>query len=237
MHPELLIIATLFFAIFVQSLIGFGSGLIAMPILAAALTLKVASPFFSLVALGMELTMLARYRAEFRLDSVWRLMLTIVIGIPLGIYGARLIDERVMLFLLGVIVSGYGVYGLVSPRLPNLEGRGWPFGMGLLSGLLTGAYNTGGPPLVIYATSQRWQPQEFKANMQSMFIVSSFTLIIGNLVGGHYTPLVLRYVAFGLPFALLGMFVGFKPERYVHPAVFRKGVLVLLVVLGLTLIF
>lgn len=237
MPNELILIVVIFVAIFVQSLVGFGSGLIAMPLLASALTLKIASPTFALVALVMELVMLARYRAEFAFGAVWRLMVTIVLGIPVGIASARWLDERIMLFCLGVVVCGYGLYGLFAPRLPHLKGRGWPFGMGFASGVLSGAYNTGGPPLIIYATSQRWLPQAFKANMQSMFLVGSVALVTGHLLGGSITGTVLRYAALALPVALVALLTGFRLERYIRPAAFRRAVLVLLVGLGLTLIF
>lgn len=237
MPPELTLVTVIFIAIFVQSLVGFGSGLIAMPLLAAALGLRVAAPTFALLALLMELLMLARYHEQFTFGAVWRLMLTIVVGIPIGILTARHIDERVMLFVLGCVVCGYGLYGLLAPRLPRLDGRGWPFVMGLLSGILSGAYNTGGPPLIIYGTSKRWLPQEFKANMQSMFLVGSVVLVFGHVVGGSFTAVVLRYVLLALPVALAALLVGFRVEQRIRPAAFRRGVLALLVVLGLTLIF
>lgn len=237
MPPELTIILVTFVALFAQSLVGFGAGLISMPLLAAALGLKVASPLFSLVALVLELVILVRYRTEFNFGAVWRLMLMSIIGIPIGIASAGFINERFMLLLLGIVVFGYGAYALVSPHVPQLNGPAWPYVMGFLSGLLTGAYNTGGSPLIIYGTGKAWSPQEFKANIQSLFIVSSFVLIVGHLLSGNYTPLVLRYFLVATPAAVLAIAAGFMLEGLISPPTFRKGVLVLLVVLGLTLIF
>ena len=45
--------------------------------------------------------------------------------------------------LLGVIVVGYVLYTVANPRPPQLDSHRWAYGLGLASGVLTGAYNIG----------------------------------------------------------------------------------------------
>jgi hypothetical protein len=113
----------------------------------------------------------------------------------------------------------------------------WAFGFGFVSGLLSGAYNTGGPPYVIYGATQRWEQREFKANIQGVFMVSSVMVTTGHALSGGYTPEVLRLLGFALPAIVLGLGVGFMLEPRISPTAFRRAVLVLLLVLGLSLIF
>jgi uncharacterized protein len=72
-------------AVFLQTAMGFGSALVAMPLLISKLGLMTAAPLVALMTLTTRLVMLSRYRATFRLADVWRLMLSAAVGIPLGL--------------------------------------------------------------------------------------------------------------------------------------------------------
>jgi uncharacterized protein len=237
MPSELIVVLVILFAMFLQSLAGFGSALISMPILVQALGLRVAAPLFALIAFVAELIMILRHRRAFQIQSVWRLMAASIVSIPIGIFGANLLPEALMLRLLGVLVLGYALYALFAPQLPRLKDKRWAYGFGFTAGLLSGAYNTGGPPYVIYASVQGWEPGEFKINLQSVFIVSTMTIIIGHTLDHKMTPDVIRLFILAVPAVIVGMFTGFLLERFISPLVFRRGILMLLVVLGLTLVF
>lgn len=236
MSPELTVVTVILFATMVQTLAGFGSALVSMPILAQVLGVGTAAPTFALIVTVIEIFVIARHRQSFQFSGVWRLMLAAMIGIPLGIVSAEVIPEQVMLFLLGCIVLAYAIYALITPRIPRLSNKSWAFGFGFFAGILTGAYNTGGPPYVMYGTSQGWEVTEFKANIQSLFLVGSTTVIIAHFANGNITSDVLRYAFLGLPSVAIGLLVGFYLERFVNPAAFRKLVLILLLFLGASLI-
>lgn len=237
MPPELLVFLVIWVALLVQGLAGFGSALLAMPILAQAFGVTTAAPLFALCVLIGEVIMIVRHHKAFRFASVWRLMIAAVIAIPIGIRAAHIVPQNITLFLLGLITFGFALYSLVGPQMPVLKDKRWAFGFGFAAGLLSGAYNTGGPPYVIYGTTQRWSQSEFKANIQSVFLISSLTVSTSHFLNGSFTPEVLRLFTFALPAIPLGLGVGFILEPLVSPAFFRKAVLVLLLVLGLTLIF
>lgn len=237
MTPELLVFIVIWVALLVQGLVGFGSALISMPILAQALGVSTAAPLFALCVLIGEGIMIVRHRKAFRFASVWRLMIAAVIAIPIGIRAAHIVPQNITLFLLGVITFGFALYSLVGPQIPALKDKRWAFGFGFVAGLLSGAYNTGGPPYVIYGTTQRWSQSEFKANIQSVFLISSLTVCVSHFLNGNFKPEVLHLFTFALPAIPLGLGIGFILEPFISPVFFRKAVLVLLLILGLTLIF
>lgn len=237
MGPEIVIFSIVTFAFLIQSMAGFGAGMIAMPLLVQTIGLPLAAPMFVLTALIAKGIMITRYWSAFSLDAIWRLIIASIVGIPLGITFARRIPERMMLILLGLIVVSYALYSLIGPRMVQLRDQRWGFGFGLVTGLLAGAYNTGGPPLIIYGTSQSWEPAEFKGNLQVAYLTSTFALLFFYVGRGDVTGDVMRYFLLTIPAVLVGMAVGFSLERFVSPVVFRKSVLILLLLLGLTLIF
>lgn len=238
MPVELLVMLIIGFASFVQAVSGFGQGLVAMPLLTQLIGRALAAPIFALIALVAEIIVILRYRHALTLKRSWRLMVAALLTIPIGIIGAPLIPERILLLVLGVIVLAYAIYALVSPRIPALKDPRWGFGFGAVSGLLSGAFNTGGPPLVMYGATQRWQPHEFKANLQGLFLVSSVTLIMGHtLTGALAQGEVWRLALFGLGGMAVGLTAGFSLDRRISAARFRTLVQVMLIILGLTLIF
>ncbi|GAB4571552.1 MAG: TSUP family transporter [Anaerolineae bacterium] len=232
----LLVALIVFAAIFTQGFLGFGLALVSMPLLVMAVGLPVATPLVALVSVTAEVVLLLYYRAALNLRAVARLTLASLPGIPLGVWLLRGLDEHLVLGVLGVIVAGYALYGLAAPRLPELRNPRWALGLGFVAGMLGGAYNTPGPPVIIYGTCRRWSPPEFKGNLQAFFIVNSVLVAVSHYLAGNITAPVIRYFLVALPAIGLGALAGFALERRVASERFHRLVLVALVGLGLSLL-
>jgi uncharacterized protein len=237
MSPEMIGIAiVVFFAILTQAISGFGLALIAMPLLLEFLAPVEAASLVALMAVTTQLIMLARYRRVLQIGGLWRLMVGSLIGIPIGVVVLSQLEGEIILFALGVILVAYSLYSLVAPPLPIIKNPNWGYGFGFVSGLLGGAYNTGGPPYVIYGASQRWEIQQFKANLQVLLMVNSISVVIAHTLAGHYTGIVMRDYLIAFPMILIGALAGFLLERYINEVLFRRLILVLLLVIGLRLL-
>jgi uncharacterized membrane protein YfcA len=106
-----------------------------------------------------------------------------------------------------------------------------------MSGMLGGAYNTSGPAVVIYGNCRRWDAAEFKSNLSGFFVINSIVVTTSHFFSGHYTGEVKHIFLFAIPGMLVGFLAGQTMDRWISPAVFRKMVLGLLVLLGLRLMF
>ncbi len=226
----------IFFGVFTQTLTGFGSALVTMAVLPSLLGITVASPLVALMAITLEGTLLIRYRSAINFGAVWRLSIAAIIAIPIGITAIRAIDQSIVLLVLGVVLVAYAIYALITPRLPELQQPAWAFGFGFIGGLLSGAYNVAGPAAVIYGNCRGWSPDEFKSNLQAFFLLNDATVILGHTLSGNLTPIVWSNYLISLPAIVFGIFIGLKIDRRINPMVFRKIVLVLLVIMGLRLI-
>jgi len=139
--------------------------------------------------------------------------------------------------VLGVVITGYAFYSLLGLKMPLLDGSFWAYLAGLFGGLLGGAYNTSGPPVILYADCRRWPPDEFKSNLQGYFVVSSIAVVTGHALNGNLTPQVWDIFWWMIPFTFVGLVAGLSLGRWLNPAIFRKVVLILLVVMGIRLMF
>ncbi|MFZ0548522.1 MAG: sulfite exporter TauE/SafE family protein [Candidatus Promineifilaceae bacterium] len=232
-----LVMGVVFLALFTQSLSGFGLALVSMPLLVSLVGIQTAAPLVAIIALFGEVILLVYYREALNLGVIWRLALASIIGIPVGVLLLRAAPERLVLGLLGFIVAGYALYALFNFRLPRLEGALWAYTAGFLAGILGGAYNTSGPPVIVYGNCRRWPRDSFKSNLQGFFTLNSVAILVSHALAGSFTADVWRLVPFGLSAAVIGIIAGTRLDKRLNPETFRKVVLVLLFFIGVKLFF
>lgn len=233
----LFIIVVLALAAFTESVSGFGSALVAMAFLPVFLTMQEAVPLVALASLSVEAVLIVYFRHAVNLRAIRDLVIGAILGIPLGILFLARVNEKIVLTGLGVVLVGYALYSLFRLRLPAFAHPLWAWVFGFLGGILGGAYNTSGPPVVIYGSSQNWEPGEFRGNLQGFFLVNSVVVVIGHALGGNLTPAVAQSFLLGVPALAVGILAGLWLDRFINPVRFRQIVQVMLVILGLRLIF
>lgn len=220
---------------FTQSLTGFGVALVTMAMLPSVVGLQAATPLVALVAIVLELLMLVRYRTSLKFRSIQGLLLSSLIAIPFGVFYFRRLDEEIALFILGLVIVLYALYALTGFRLPELNHPAWGWLFGLAGGFLGGAYNTSGPPVIVYGNCRRWSPQEFKSNLSGFFLAGSLVIVSTHWAGGNLTRDVWLIFLVALPALLLGFLLGQGMDKRLNPEAFRRIVLILLIVLGVRL--
>jgi len=235
--PQAIVFGVIFLAVFVQSMSGFGLALVSMALLPGIIGIQVAAPLVALVGIPLEFLLLLKYRSALNIHAVWPLIIASLFGIPLGIFVLKRVDEEIVLTILGIVITGYALYSLLEVKLPQMNHPAWAYGSGFFAGLLGGAYNTGGPPVIIYGNCRGWLPAEFKSNLQSFFLVVTLFVAAAHALSGNLTEVVLIDFLWVVPPIGLGFIAGTSLDRYINPAIFRKVVLVLLVLMGLRLIF
>lgn len=221
-----------FLGCFTQSLTGFGVALVTMSLLPSLVGLKAATPLVALVGIALEVLMLIRYRESLKFKSILGLVISTVVAIPFGVLYFRKLDEGIALFVLGLIITIYALYALIGLRLPALEHPAWSWLFGFAGGLLGGAYNTSGPPVVVYGNCRKWSPQEFKSNLSGYFLVGSVMVIATHWANGNFTSDIWSVFLSSLPALLLGFVLGQYMDKWLNPEVFRRIVLVALIILG-----
>jgi uncharacterized membrane protein YfcA len=230
------VLGTLFLSTFVRSALGFGDALIAMPLLAMLVGLQVATPLTAMAATTIATTILIRTWKKVDLKAAWRLVITTWIGIPIGIYFLNEAPELLVKSLLGIIITSFGLYNLVVPKLPKLNNENWAYLAGVIAGILGGAYNTNGPPVVIYGLLRRWDPERFRATLQGYFLPTGLGILISHGLAGMWTAEVVNTYLISIPVILAAVFIGGWVNRLIPAGKFDKIVYGFLVVIGVLLI-
>ena len=95
-----------FIAIFTQTLTGFGLALISMPLLVHVVGIQTAAPLVAIISGVAEAILLLLYRADLNLRAVTRLTAASILGIPLGVFLLRRVNEGLVTAVLGILVLG-----------------------------------------------------------------------------------------------------------------------------------
>lgn len=209
-----------------------------MAILPAFLDVHRAVPVVSGLAFVACAIVLLRWWRHLEWREAAPVLVGEAIGSPLGVLGLVSLDPRWVKAALGALLLLYGVRALVTGGGAGPLGRarigpGWGILAGLVGGVLGSAFNTGGPPLIVYATARGWSPGTFRANLQLFFLFNTAIQLAMLRAHGLFTLEVLRVEAVALPALVLGLWLGTRFGRRLDPHRFRRLVFGLLVAFGL----
>jgi len=229
---ETVVLPIIFIAALTRSTFGFGDAMVGMPLLTMAIGLNTATPLVGLMGITASATILIKHWRDVHIKSVWPLIVYTLIGIPIGILLLKGLYENVMKSVLALVIITFSLYRLFKPKLFTLASDRLACIFGLASGILGGAYNSNGPPVVIYGTLRQWDPEKFRATLQGYFFPTGSLIAIGHCIGGLWTKPVLVNYAFSLPVILVAIFLGGRINRRIPKARFDNYIYVFLVILG-----
>ena len=230
------VLLILFAAALVRAAFGFGDALIAMPLLALVVPLRMATPLMGLVGPTIGLIMIARSWRRVDLRSTLVLTLFTLAGIPIGLHVLKNVHEHIVNVVLATVIILFALWSLLKPELPRLRtSRSAPL-FGFAAGVLGAAYNTNGPPVAFYGALRGWEPEAFRATIQGYLVLTGPAILIGQGIVGLLTAPVLRTYLYALPMIFLAVFAGLRLGRRIPAAPFYRWIYGLLLVAGLILL-
>jgi len=234
--PAFLIVTIVFVAAFAQSLTGFGFALIMMPLVTVVLGVRTAAPVVALAALTVYSVNLVRYRRSINVSEVLRLGVASAAGVPVGIWVLANANEKLVMRILGLILVAYASYSLLQPTSRRVLSRRWVYPAGFLAGCFGGAYNTPGPPVIVYGSMRQWPRDEFRAVLQALFFLNGILVVTSHALAEHLTKQVLVYYLYAVPALAVGILMGSVVDPKIDQNQFRRLVTAMILVLGLALV-
>ncbi|MGH7373866.1 MAG: sulfite exporter TauE/SafE family protein [Candidatus Rokuibacteriota bacterium] len=225
----------LLLAYWVRGMAGFGSGLIAVPLLTLAWPVTVVVPL--VVALDYIGSASQGIR---NVDEVsWREQLVLipfmVIGVGLGLWVLRAVSTALLAKVLAGFVIAYALYQMLP--LPELRGsRVAATYCGFLGGLVGTLFATGGPFYVIYLNLRGLARPTFRATFAMNFLIDGGVRLAAFAAGGLFGRQTLGYLLAALPIAGAGLYVGGRIQTGLSPRAFQIVIRLLLLVSGVALL-
>lgn len=234
----LTVIGAFFVAAFVKGTTGLGFSTTSVPILAVVYSVPAALPLVlipSMVSNALVMCDAGHFVETVR--RFWPLYLAALPGIALGLFLLVRVDPAVAAAVLGVVLIIYALYALMQPtlRVPARAERPLAPVIGLMTGTVNGLTGSQVMPVLPYLLGLGLDPQRFVQAINVSFTLSSLAMIAGLSGVGLITPQIVLVSVAGLIPVYLGVALGSRVRRLLSPDIFRRIVLLLLIVLGAAL--
>jgi uncharacterized protein len=194
-----------------------------------------ADPGFGLIVQGWAVWKL---RASIKPARLVPFLIGGVIGVPIGGEILRWASPASLRLGIGLVLVAFSLYSLIRPKLPSASdaGRLTDGMVGVVNGALGGATGFAGIIMTIWCTLHGWSPPEQRAVLQpvgvTVFLMTALFLGGTGTVGRDTIWLFL----IGLPALALGTWAGLKLFGRLNEVGFRRVVLGLLLVSGVSLL-
>lgn len=238
MLEEIILIGLIIFlAAFNQGLTGFGFALTSIPLLSMVVGIKEAIPLAALCGFVVNIYLTIQLKSHIDFSDIKFLILGSVMGIPLGVFFLAEADENLILKILAVIILLFVVINATPFIKPFNIKNGWGIVFGFFSGVLGGAFNTNGPPILIYLYLKDWDKFKQKASITAFFIVASTLIVTSHAISGFTTTEVITHAGLALPFLIAGLLLGSFTFPKISSKLYRKLILLFLTTMSLVLLF
>ncbi len=220
---------------FTQRVSGFGFGIVVMIVLPFIFpTFGEATALAGLVSSISTTYIAIKYRKSIKWKLlIWPLLAYVPINY-LAIWLVGELDTSVLKLALGAFLVVLSIYFAFFSERMHIKATPLS-GMisGGLSGLLGGAFATGGPPMVVYMLSASGDDKTmYIATVQCFFALTGYVSAIGRIANGLVTERVLIL----LPIAALGMalgnLIGGRVYNKLSPLMLRRLVYAFMAVSG-----
>jgi len=203
-----LITIVVIFSGFLRGFIGFGSGLLMVPILSYFYSPVFAMVFNIVIEIPatIYLTFVGAKKCNFK--EISPMMFAMMLTIPFGTVFLVSVDEQVIKILMSVLLIFFVILIASGWRLKTTVTKYILILGGIISGLMQGATGMGGPPYVTVLLSKNDSDEVARANILVITSGLVISAIISLYFFGLFTKNILLTGAITAPFFVFSTYLG-----------------------------
>ena len=228
-----LIALVVIFSGFLRGFIGFGSGLLMIPILSYFYSPVFAMVFNIVIEIPATIYLTFVGIKKSNLREITPMMFTMMLTIPFGTIFLVSVDEQIirtlmsllLIFFVILIATGWRIKSTITKYVLVLGGA--------ISGLMQGATGMGGPPYVTVLLSKNDSDDVARANILVITSGLVISAIISLYYFGLFTKDILLTGALSAPIYVFATYIGTKFFNYSGNKYFRNSSLIALGGVGL----
>jgi uncharacterized membrane protein YfcA len=234
---QILIIAyvavCVFGAAFVRGYGGFGFSMFAIVSLSVLLPPAEIVPSIFIMEVAASLHLLPGVWRDIHWRALFWLTMGCLVGTPFGVYALAHVPAVPMTLALALFVLVAAILLARGYALKSLPGPAVTFSTGTASGLLNGGFGIGGPPVILFFFSSPAGQAAGRASIIAFFLITDVTGLAWQSWNGLISLTTLWRALVFLPVLVAGVWLGNRGFLKADPAIFRRWVLRLLMLLAL----
>lgn len=230
--------ATVVGAYTVFGLTGFGAAMVAVPILVQFMPLQFVVPMLLLLDLVTTSMVGMRNWNSVSRSELLRLVPFMMVGVTLGTTVLAKVESRWLLVALGLFVLAMTGRALLNSSIRSQEvARGWSAPAGIVGGVFSALFGTGGPIYTMYLSRRLPQIDAFRSTIAAVILFSALVRLAAFASGGLLQQGdLLRCAAFAMPFSLVGLAVGSRLRSRLSADTVRRALLIFLCASGISVL-
>lgn len=226
-----LIIGIVMAAGFVQGLSGFGSAIIAIPLLSFFLDIKTCVPLVTMLGIIIGLINTRELIQHNQYRRLKPLVVSALVGIPIGVIFIASMRESIVLFILSILLISYSLYTMRGLKIRLFSHRYFAYISGFFSGWLGATLSISGPPIIFYTAAQDWPVKEKKSLLATYFLLVSILTAIGFYISGMLNDRVMILFGYSVIPLIVGTYLGIMAFNKINGT--YQTIVINLFVLGL----
>jgi uncharacterized membrane protein YfcA len=160
-----------------------------------------------------------------------------LVGVPIGAALLNVIDPAAMRFVMALLLIAFGTYNLFKPVVtPIAAGTATDAGIGVANGVVGGLTGLGGVVITVWCQLRDWPKDIQRSVFQPVIAATMAMSAVSFGLSGAFTPDTIKLFFIGLPVLMAGVWVGLRLYGRLDDAAFRKVILWLLLLSGVTLL-
>jgi len=238
-----------------EAITGFGCTVLALPFVTALVGVKTGVPILASLAWILALYIVITKWKFINFKEFAIIILFVGIGLPFGILAFKNLDSRLLKKILALFITLSAAWQIYrrfkrpnknNPNCPAAPERAMsasPWGrlpyylLLILGGMVHGAFASGGPLVVLYASKTLTDKGSFRATLCLLWTSLNTILLVNYLRSGVFTAPIISGTAGMLPFLVAGIIVGEKIHSKVDGDLFGKLIFLVLFATGLFMLF
>lgn len=229
---------TISLAYVIFSIAGFGTALVAGPVLVNYMPLSQAIPLLVLLDCVAAFGKLARSHKHVVRNELARLLPFMAIGSVAGIAMLLQTNSDVLMLAMGCFVTLYSLYMLSKPIRTSDISAAWAMPLGVGGGLFGALFGSGGFLYAIYLNGRINIKEEASSTQSTLIGISTLVRISMLTVAGAYTDLMLVVTAiYLLPALMLGLWAGEHISFKLSRNTLTRLINIIILVSGITLVY
>ena len=230
--------AILLTAYFIRGITGFGSGLIAVPLLALLLPLRFVVPMVLLLDFTASIVVGGLNLTRVKWGEIALLIPFGVAGVVVGTHLLVNLPPGPTLIALAGFVFVFALRNILNIHGDKPVSRGWAVPAALTGGTVGALFGTGGPPYVIYLSHRIREKSDLRATLSALFFTDGLARIVSFLIAGLLVNAQVWIAYFSaLPVMLGALYLGGRAHVGLPQSRMTRLVGVLLLVSSLSLLF
>jgi uncharacterized membrane protein YfcA len=193
---------------FIQGLSGFGSAIIAIPLLSFFLDMHTAVPLVTMLGIIIGLINTRELIQHSQYRRLAPLIISALVGIPIGVIFITSMRESIVLLILAILLITYSLYSMRGLKIQLFSHRYFAYISGFFSGWLGATLSISGPPVIFYTTAQDWTAKEKKSLLTSYFLLVSILTAIGFYISGMLNDRVMILFGYSVIPLIVGTYLG-----------------------------